>query len=351
MLMLPQIARHPYLDALGLIVNTRLRIVCCEWCQIALPAREFREHLLTSKEHRGWAAKFDRQAFSSALAAFQVPEARLPPPPVRGSSTLEVKGLKLHLGYLCWTCGKGLKEMGSMRKHHHTRHPDLPVPTSWSRVWIQQFNRAGQREFFTVHRMDSLEASTSARPDALLESRLPSLIRSLIDDGDSENVEDAGEGGEQPSALNARQVSPWLLSTRWHLHTHACNPAELKELVRLPTRGEEALIGLEDSVKEYFRWATERIPLVEELVLQRLVTPEPAKSVTSPPLSLLPSSTFQPFRQTTDWLARVHVQGSEPSPSLRTPAVQHVGRLLQDRPASSVHAPAFEGSKQHSAAR
>jgi hypothetical protein len=179
---------------------------------------------------------------------------------------------------LCQVCGKALGDLSSMRKHHLKRHPTIPTPSSWTEVWIQQFSKGAQREFFVVQYESAATAGGEAvaGPDAATPaSRLRSLVQSLIGSSDDE---DGNEGDlEVPLSIpNAREVSPWLLSTKWYLKTHNRNPAGLKGQVEVPKRG-DPLVGLEDSMRDYFQWATERIPLVDELVLQRLATPEPAK--------------------------------------------------------------------------
>lgn len=145
-----------------------------------------------------------------------------------------------------------------MKKHHQKEHADELDEPKWSPCAVQQYNSGVQREYFRVKPTDvpSQPGDTSTHT-ALIEE----VLRS-------------DDEGEEP-VPDARHISPWLLSTGWHLHTHEWDAAELRRLVEVPKKGE--LLGLYESVKDYFQWATSQIGSVQELVRQRLMTPEPVK--------------------------------------------------------------------------
>lgn len=81
---------------------------------------------------------------------------------------------------------------------------------------------------------------------------------------------------------DGRLVSPWLLTTRWHEYVAAFDtPAkEIRGRVALPQpdKGdEEDFRTLKDMVEAYFQEAVSLIDSMDELVLQRLNSPDPMK--------------------------------------------------------------------------
>lgn len=73
---------------------------------------------------------------------------------------------------------------------------------------------------------------------------------------------------------NARSISPWLLSTRWHEHVHGYDTNELLKLISIP---KDDFPGLKALVKRYMEQATDLIKSTAELCLQHLNTADPDK--------------------------------------------------------------------------
>jgi hypothetical protein len=82
-----------------------------------------------------------------------------------------------------------------------------------------------------------------------------------------------------PEIPNARMISPWLMRTRWHEQVLLYRPhvAELRQLVAMPSPTEQLPQRLHESVKQYFRRATEMLDHTAELVLQLLNSNNPDK--------------------------------------------------------------------------
>ena len=82
-------------------------------------------------------------------------------------------------------------------------------------------------------------------------------------------------------ALNARAVSPWLLATHWH---ERIIPRTTRDEVRawqsqiaLLTTEDAWLWGLREAMHDYFEEALELVNRTDDLVLQRLNSPDPSK--------------------------------------------------------------------------
>ncbi|KAG2063025.1 hypothetical protein BDR04DRAFT_953732, partial [Suillus decipiens] len=75
-----------------------------------------------------------------------------------------------------------------------------------------------------------------------------------------------------------RMVSPWLLSTKWHEHTAGHDPATLRKLVEIPKADDPIMPDLTYAVEQYFESALVILDTTEELILQRLNSPDPLKN-------------------------------------------------------------------------
>ncbi|KZP15004.1 hypothetical protein FIBSPDRAFT_750856 [Athelia psychrophila] len=77
-------------------------------------------------------------------------------------------------------------------------------------------------------------------------------------------------GGDTASKLNARQINPWMLSTKWYLHVEGSDALALKAFVA-PHR------EISNMVKSYFANATKLLGSTADLVLQKINSPDHIK--------------------------------------------------------------------------
>jgi hypothetical protein len=75
----------------------------------------------------------------------------------------------------------------------------------------------------------------------------------------------------------ASSISPWLLSTGWHLHAAAYQHSDIQHLTELPKNKEDPLMRIVEAVHCLIAHAVALIPLTPELVLQLLNSPDPIK--------------------------------------------------------------------------
>ncbi|KAF8811512.1 hypothetical protein BYT27DRAFT_7089397, partial [Phlegmacium glaucopus] len=71
-------------------------------------------------------------------------------------------------------------------------------------------------------------------------------------------------------------VSPWLLATKWHIHTQPYNAEELCKLVAIP-KSEGRLDKLVLAVQNILNHAYSIMTVTSTLVLQKLNTSDPGK--------------------------------------------------------------------------
>jgi Protein of unknown function (DUF3505). len=176
-----------------------------------------------------------------------------------GQILQEIQGLEVFDGLACTMCAYVCRSMSVMNKHHSQCHPEEVNLQVWKSVKVQQLNRSNKKAFFQILPSDAVEPTED---DVEIER-----VWKAIRDADK-------KGGE--SALNARQVTPWLLTTRWHEHVAGYETGELKALVAHPKRTE--FPRLLEAIKHLFEGAICLIDETPELVLQRLNTPDPDKT-------------------------------------------------------------------------
>jgi hypothetical protein len=245
---------HPYLDTIGFVVNRALNSLICEPCKVAVTPAHVQGHLDTA--HKGCSMKINSEAFADAVEAMEVSE-NLPQTPT-GPDLQEFAGLELHSGLRCRACPAIANGMNAMGVHYSKFHRGLVKPKDFPSVHFQRLNNGvGSSAKFEVRRR-KLKAPS---PDEVLIA----TIRTETDKAFAKELD--------PSHLNARAVSPWLLSTKWHLHVAGHIPEKLMSLVKPPQQ--PRLVGL---VRRYFEEAADLIDHTDDLVLQHLNTPDPAKT-------------------------------------------------------------------------
>jgi hypothetical protein len=172
----------------------------------------------------------------------------------------EFSGLTLQEGIYCNECPKVMGTMGSASTHYSTAHSGIKKPKDLPIGHYQQLNRGLDRVLFRV--IPRSRHATSS------DEMLVATLRAETDKAFTEAI--------QNSNLNARAVTPWLLSTKWHLHIDGYDPRELMALVKpLSTREDSRLVDL---VHQYYDDATDLIDHTDELTLQHLNTPDPTKT-------------------------------------------------------------------------
>jgi hypothetical protein len=245
---------HPYLDIISLIVNRRLNSLICEPCKIAIPPAHVQGHLDSAHKSSGF--KINCAAFADAVQAMEVSD-NLPQTPI-GPNLVEFAGLRCHIGLRCRACPTIANGIDAMGVHYSKVHRGLVKPKDFPSVHFQRLhNGVGNSAKFEVHPRDLQAPSSDQILIAAIRAETDEALCRVLD----------------PSRLNARAISPWLLSTKWHLHVAGHILEDLMSLVK-PLQ-HPRLVGL---VIKYFEAATDLIDHTDDLVLQHLNTPDPAKT-------------------------------------------------------------------------
>ena len=180
-------------------------------------------------------------------------------PTLEGMVHDEFEGLKLYKGFYCQECPKVMGTPGSANVHYSNAHRGIAKPKNLPTGYYQQLRSGRNRNLFRI--------KPQLRNMISSNEKIVEMLRVETDKAFTEAI-----GIKE---LNARSVTPWLLSTKWHLHVNGYDPAELMALVKPLTKREN--YKLVDLVYKYFRDAADLIDHTEELILQHLHTPDPAK--------------------------------------------------------------------------
>jgi hypothetical protein len=242
-----------YLRTLNLMINKELRILCCEICRVAIPPDAAKVHIKNEHSH----VTFDAIKFIKALKE----EGIRSDLPIISSPRSQVEGLALHDALACSHCNKILTSAKGMYNHHLEAHKDIATPSKWRACKAQQFRRGGPG----VHQI-LWEVEDHIKEGKQTEGLIQAIMKEM------EIVLRVVEAPE-----DARMVSPWLLTTGWHEHLSGQDAKDLMDLVAIPKKYDGLMPLLKESVELYYEGALALLSTTDELTLQRLNSPDPAK--------------------------------------------------------------------------
>ncbi|KAI6096772.1 hypothetical protein F5141DRAFT_1067498 [Pisolithus sp. B1] len=180
----------------------------------------------------------------------------------------EVHGLALFDALACNFCTTVYTKHKNMREHHGKKHPDMPIPQNWRSCKAQCIKVEG---IGMVRQLWEVTSDAGKGEDSREKVLVDKLLKEL---------------GEQLHTVqvptDGRLITPWLLTTRWNEWAKWLKKPteELRALVALPrssTAEEEHYKMLPECIQLYFEEALALIDTTDELVLQRLNSPDPAK--------------------------------------------------------------------------
>lgn len=234
-------------------MDTDLKALCCLICQVALPP----DHVSSHIELKHPAIKLDSARYCQAVADVGVPMA-LPTTITGGRSHRPYKGLLIQDGIACHSCSYACRSKSNMGDHHRAQHPSIPTPKTWTPCKIQQLDRGAHKTFWRV--ADTKETSCDHQE---VIDRMRNEMAEVI------RVEQIPQ--------DKRMASPWLLTTKWHEHVAGHDVTTLRGLVGIPKADDPTMANLADAVEQYFESALVLLDTTDELILQRLNSPDPSK--------------------------------------------------------------------------
>ncbi|KAG6819317.1 hypothetical protein H0H93_012993 [Arthromyces matolae] len=249
------VAQDSYLEDFGIQVNKELNCLICFPCGVALKPLHVLAHL--REQHKGAGISVDTKRLQAALDSLSV---GLELPAMETAvKRPEIDGLTTYPGIQCQQCMQCFRSQASILIHHRTQHQGVPLPPTWTKVHVQQLNRSNQKSFFPVQ---------------LKQQHVPNKTDEIIQSLRTKHNLQITSGSLDDSDL--RLLSPWLKSTRWTELIKDHNITELRNLVALPKKNE--FPGLKDVLTHLMFVAEEGFDKLPVLVLQRLNSPDPAKS-------------------------------------------------------------------------
>ena len=252
---------HPSLELINMVVDPDLRALCCNICQVALAPDQVPAHLLD--KHKGISVNEKRLEEMLNELEVEVMDA-LPEPLLSMQGVPPFKGLKVWDGFACQICPQVYQHQQSLHDHHMAKH-EKPCPTSWPACKMQQLNHGGAhlRTMWRVHDHPSMTSTSNDMTD---------IFGALREELDQDVTEES-------RMVDERTVSLWLRTTKWHTHVAGYDVKMLCKLVEMPGREDDDphAPGIKGVVREYFEQATTLLEQTDELVLQRLNSPDPLK--------------------------------------------------------------------------
>ncbi|KZP26093.1 hypothetical protein FIBSPDRAFT_949579 [Athelia psychrophila] len=203
--------RHPYLEQIGFVINNELKVLICEGCGCACTPKGIKDHL-NKKHQNGKDKRSIDQAQVQAICDAQHITASLPiPDPTQVH--LQFLGLRIHEGFGCAQCNYICGEVSSLETHYKQQadHPGQP-PSSPPKIHYQHLTGRGKGSTFLKVTPRAVPTSTD-----ILEDMIADLRKAAN-----------SAGGDPASKLNARQINPWMLTTKWYLHVEGADPLALK---------------------------------------------------------------------------------------------------------------------------
>ncbi|KIK25617.1 hypothetical protein PISMIDRAFT_22752 [Pisolithus microcarpus 441] len=251
-----ELVHHPYLDTVNLVVDPQLQALCCNQCQVALIPRQALAHI--HGQHKG--LQPNREHLNAVLAQLDI----LPDLPEASFDTVipPFKGLRILDGLACGNCSFVTSSAKYMQMHHREHHRSTPMPKSWVDCKMQQFSRSGKGHILFQVQDSTTPIHIGAMTDTIL------LLRQEMAQVTTSSVPE-----------DEHVISPWLRTTRWHEHVAGHDTSMLLRLVEIPRSDDDMLLpGLKAAVGLYFDEALALLQVTDELVLQRLNSPDPLKS-------------------------------------------------------------------------
>ncbi|KAG2045750.1 hypothetical protein BDR06DRAFT_1015331 [Suillus hirtellus] len=244
---------HPYLDTINVVIDPNLLVLCCQTCQVALPPSQMPSHIVNAHS----AVRVDDDRYCQAVVDMKIAPT-LPSSVTGGRYHAAYRGLRIHDGLACDSCAFACGARDWMAKHHRDKHPTVPLPKQWSPCKMQQLNKGSNKQFWRVAGNHDVVCDHQEVIDKM-RKEMADVIR----------VEQVPQ--------EKRMVSPWLLTTKWHEHVAGHDVATLRRLVEFPKVDDPIMPKIAHGVEAYFDGALRLLEVTDELILQRLNSPDPLK--------------------------------------------------------------------------
>lgn len=245
---------YNHLRSLGIVYNKQLCCLICLECHIAIRPIHIKTHIYN--QHPLLKSNY---CWENLLEVFLEIDGLLDDLPNLDPGLKPFyQGLTIYDALLCSQCDKIYLSLASMKQHHSQIHSDLLMPKNWQSVKAQQLNHSDHKSFF---RIDLPPAPATVTPDFIIK--------------DLHNRQQLVYPNPLGQRLDPRLISPFLQSTGWLQLLKGNSIISLIGLASMPQKNE--FPGLAEAVYQLYDDGEQLFAKVPELVLQRLVSPDPAK--------------------------------------------------------------------------
>lgn len=244
---------HPTLAKYGLSVNMDHLFIACLGCMTAVQPSQIQQHRKDMHWEEGIRA--NKQELDQALAELNIPlQAPLPSfSPHYGGTP--VAGLKIYKGQQCKECHY-CSGAPSMQKHFMKEHPGLSNTHVWPVSMQRLQSRGSHSAFFSV-----IQAKPPLHSDSVT-----TLVEQVL-----------GQEEEHLTlpvyAEDAREISPWLISSGWINEVKGFATHDLTSLVAAPKPG-DPLMGVAMAVEQWMHAQSVACKQLHLSTLKHIHTPE-----------------------------------------------------------------------------
>jgi hypothetical protein len=253
-----QLEDHECLTPLGLAIESVTKLVCCLACSILMPHTAVARHMWD--KHAGIGLRVSANLLSPLALSLGLATV-LPDWSNTPHAHPVLQGLTVHPNCIrCPHCSKIFLASG-LHKHQMAAHKDSSSVEDLPRIPAQRFDSGANKFLF--------EVLCTPPPPPSLPSALVSDLRQQYHD-----TLHASSEGLVPAAA---AISPWLLSTSWHVHAARYAKLDLHSFAALPRKKTDPLHPIVQAVHVMIAKTSALIKVTPELVLQLLNSPDPTR--------------------------------------------------------------------------
>lgn len=244
---------HPTLDRYGYAINRAFNIVICKQCRSAVRIKSIVEH--HHSKHSGQSPPFViKEVLSCIKSLIKTADDWLPNiPPNYNKQPIE--GLLIYdKGLQCCTCYYACTSHDAMQRHIKRNHSGGKGDVRT--VSLQRLHHGSH--FFSVLCRANKDAAGKGNP----------FVQRLLDQGEANSVLVVPTHPD-----DAREISPWLLTTGWMDEVKGYNVQQLRGLVAAPEPG-DPLAAIVPAVTLWMNAALARLPEISTAALSYINSPE-----------------------------------------------------------------------------
>ncbi|KAI6011474.1 hypothetical protein EDC04DRAFT_2609873 [Pisolithus marmoratus] len=224
-----------YLEAINIVVDPKLKALCCKFCQIGLIPGDVLGHI--HGQHKGLLV--NKKDLDEVLANLEV--CKDIPEPCYDRVGPPFKGLKVSIGRGCQMCSFASSSNKYIQTHYQKQHSGTPMPNEFPDCKMQQLSSSGKGH---------------------CQFQVQDSIPPIDMDPETDFIMDLREEMGQAFPPDDMAARPGRNSKQ---------------------DDDKLLPGLKEAVRQYFDEVLSLLQIMDELVLQHLNSPDPKKSINNMP--------------------------------------------------------------------